>query len=190
MEAFKERLKTLIADAQAWFARLTQRERRLVMLAGGAFTAFMLFVLLFSFASSAAGYRRRTQDKLAKLAQIQALAITFREAQTARQAVEDQLRRSSEVRLMTYVQEKGEAAGLDIPTLNPKGDVPIGDGQIIESSVEVTMTDIQMNRLLQFLQQVEMGQGMVKVKFLRLEPRAQTQTLTAWATVAAYKLKQ
>jgi general secretion pathway protein M len=197
MEALKEqwrawvdRVKGLIADLQAWFARLTQRERRLVLTGGGALAGLFVFILLFSFASSAARYRKNTQKKIGQLQQIQILATSYREATEARRLIEEQLSRGNDVRLMSYVQEKAEQAGLEIPTLNPKGDTPLGeDGKIVESSIEVTLTDIQLNRLVNFLTALETGPGIVKVKKLRVEPRPQSQTLTAVATISSYKLK-
>jgi general secretion pathway protein M len=74
--------------------------------------------------------------------------------------------------------------------MTPKNDVGIGDGQIIESSVELTFTDVDLRKLHSFLLDVESGPGVVKVKNLRLEPRASAETLTAWTTVATYKMKQ
>jgi general secretion pathway protein M len=53
----------------------------------------------------------------------------------------------------------------------------------------VTLTDVKLNRLVDFLQAVEAGPGIVKVKYLRLEPRPAQETVTAWLTVATYKLK-
>lgn len=184
-----EQLKSLLADAQAWYARLTQRERRLVALAGGGVVVFVLFMVMMSFSSSAAGYRRRTSDKLAKLAEIQELADTYRGAEQARQAVERQLQ-ASNVRLIGYIEDTGNAAGLEISTMNPKADVPIGDGKIVESAVEVTLTDIELKKLVDFLTKVETGPGVIKVKHLRIEPRLEKQTLTAWATIATYHTKK
>ena len=56
--------------------------------------------------------------------------------------------------------------------------------------MELTFTDVDLRKLTDFLRTVESGPGMVKVKYLRLEPRPATDTLTAWATIATYKLKQ
>jgi general secretion pathway protein M len=191
MEELKETIKGWIADAQAQLARLTERERRLVAITAAAFGVFIFFIVLVTFSTTANGYRKRTAEKMVKLEKIQTLAASYRDAQAERSEVEQQLTRGGELRLMSYVQERGDAAGLEIPTLNPKGDVPLGeDGKIIESAVEVTMTDIQLNRLLTFLQSVEQGPGIIKVKYLRLEPRVASETLTAWTTVASYKLKQ
>jgi general secretion pathway protein M len=43
--------------------------------------------------------------------------------------------------------------------------------------------------LVEFLQAIENGPGVVKVKYLRLEPRPQNETITAWLTIATYRLK-
>jgi len=182
-------IKNLITLVQTWFSRLSQRERRMVLLAGGAVAAFLVFILLFSFSNSAAAHKRRYEANLASLEQVQALAASFRESENARQAVERQLGNSN-VRLISYIEEKGTQSGLDIRTMNPKGDVAIGDGRIMESAVEVTLTDVQLDQLVNFLTSVERGPGVVKVKRLRLEPKVENQTITAWATIATYSMKQ
>lgn len=184
-----EKLKALLSDAQASFSRLTERERRLVGIAAVAVAVFVVSLVLLSFSSSASSYRKRTEDKLRKLAQVQALAASFRDAEQQRQGVERQLT-ASNIRLISYIEEKGTAAGLDIPTMNPKADVTLGDdGKIVESSVELTLTDITLGRLVDFLSGVETGPGVVKVKSLRVEPRPANENLTAWVTIATYRMK-
>ena len=189
MTALEQRLKQLWSDLQSWFLRLTERERVLVSAAGAVLGVFIIFLVLFSFSASADRYRERTARKLKDLAQAEALAASYSDAERARQDVERQLG-SSSVSLATYIEEKGTAAGMKIPTMNPKGEVPLGDGRILESSVELTLTDISLRSLYDFLTSVEAGPGVVKVKYLRLEPRPDNQTLTAWATIATYRLKQ
>src|SRR5687767_12894949 len=104
-----EQLKSLFADLGAWFSRLTSRERQLVLLAGGALTGFLLFLLVFSFSSTANSYRKRIDSKLLKLQEVQQLAANFRESEAQRQQVEAQLT-GSDVRLVTYLEEKFTAA--------------------------------------------------------------------------------
>lgn len=184
-----EKIRGLLNDARAWFDRLTTRERQMVLGTGGAVLAFVLFIILFSFSNSANNYRKRTDQKMAKLREVQALAASYREAAQERQVVEQQLT-GSNVRLMSYIEEKATQAGLTVPNMTPKNDVGIGDGQIVESSVELTFTDVDLRKLHDFLSMVESGPGVVKVKSLRLEPRDATDTLTAWTTVSTYKMKQ
>src|SRR2546423_863014 len=149
-------LKALLGDAQMWFSRLTQRERLMVTGASGALGIFILFLVLFSFSSSADAYKRRIKDKSAKLAEVQALAASYGQAEMQRHAVERQLT-GNNVRLITYLSEKATAAGLEIPSMTPKADVPLGDGKILESAVEMTFTDITLGKLVDFLSGVEQG---------------------------------
>ena len=163
-------LKEAITKVQAWFQTLTGRERRLVALAGAGVVAFVLFLVVFTFGNTAAQIRNRTAKKIQQLEEVQALAAGFREGETKRAALESQLR-ASNVRLASYLEEKGNKAGLDIPSINPRADITLAGEKIVESSVELTLTDIKINRLVDFLTYVEQGPGMVKVKYLRIEPR-------------------
>ncbi|HZX40440.1 MAG TPA: type II secretion system protein GspM [Myxococcaceae bacterium] len=183
-----ERLRLLWSDLQAWFLRLNPRERVMVTGAGGATVVLVTFVVLFLLATSADATRRRTQSKLQRLAEAEQLAAGYAEAERARKQAEAALT-SSDVSLLTYVNEKGTRVGLDILTLNPKGDVPVGDGRIIESSVEFTLTDVSLPKLVDFLGSLEQGPGVVRVTFLRIEPRPKDGVLTAWTTVTSYRLK-
>ncbi|WP_163996770.1 type II secretion system protein GspM [Pyxidicoccus caerfyrddinensis] len=183
------KVSEVFAPVTMWFERLSDRERRMVSIAGAALLAFIVFAVLAGFANSASGYRKRTQDKLAKLQEVQALAASFREAQAARQSVEQQLT-SSNVQLISYIEDKATAAGLQAPNMTPKGDMGVGDGKIIESTVELNFTDVDLRKLTDFLRTVESGPGVVKVKYLRIEPRPASDTLAAWTTVATYRMKQ
>lgn len=184
-----EKLQELLNEARAWFERLSSRERRMVLATSGAVVAFVVFIILLSFSNSANAYRKRTEQKLSKLREVQTLAASYRQATQERQAVEQQLA-SNNVRLISYIEDKATRAGLTVPNMTPKGDMGIGDGQIVESTVELTFTDVDLRKLYDFLTTVESGPGIVKVKSLRLEPRNSSETLTAWTTVATYKLKQ
>lgn len=183
-------IKNALAYVQTWFGQLSTRERRMVLLAGSGVAIFLVFIVYFSFSNAADGYRRRTADKTDKLIEVETLATSFRESQQQRQAVERQLGAMGNVPLMTFLEEKGDAAGLDIRTINPRADLPIGDGNIIESAVVLTLADVSLDRLVNFLSDVERGPGVVKVKELRLEPRRDQETITAWATIATYSMKR
>jgi general secretion pathway protein M len=184
-----DRLRQRWAEFQTWLNGLSRREQVLVGSATAAVVCFVLFVVLISLASAADDTRRRTASKLAQLATAQALSQSYAEAERVRKADEAQLS-SSGVSLTTYLEDKGSQSGLDIPALTPKADAPIGDGRIVESTVELTLTDVPLSKLVTFLSAVERGPGMVRVKSLRLEPRTKENVLTAWATVATYKLKE
>ena len=181
-------LKLLLGNLQSWLASLSTRERRMVFGAAGGVAVFILFVVLTGISSTGHATERRIQDKLGKLQEVQELAATFTDSQNKRQQVERQLSGNG-IKLISYIQEKGTSAGLDIQSMNPKSDAPLGEGgNIIESAVELTLTDVNIRRLVDFLTSVEVG-GAVKVKTLRMEPHKATDNLTAWLTIVTYRIK-
>lgn len=181
-------LRNLLNEAPAAFLRLTPRERSLVSVGGGVLFAFILWAVMSSFSASAKKHERAIETGLARLAEAQGLAGSFRAAQQKRQSLELQLT-SQSIRLLSYVEEKGAAAGLQIPTINPLADQPLDD-KLTESSVDLTLTDIKIDKLVNFLSSLETGPGIVKVKRVRIEPRVSSETLTAWVTISTYRMKQ
>ena len=181
-------MRQLINNLQSSFATLSARERRMVLIAASALGLFIVFMVTWSFSSSADAIRKRTQNKIARLDEVQELAATYRDAKGVQEAMEQRLA-SSNIRLISYIEEKGNKAGLTIPTINPKADVTLEGDKIVESAAEFTLTDVPLNRLVDFLSTIEAGPGVVKVKYLRLEPRVKEETLTAWVLVATYHLK-
>jgi general secretion pathway protein M len=180
-------LKALLENAQSWFTSLSTREKRMVLATGGVVVVFALALTLFQLSSAASATLQRTANKTKYMLEVQELAGSYRDAEAQRAQILRQLSNNG-IKLMSYVDQKGTAAGLDMQTMNPKGDVPVGDGNILENAVEVTLTDVNIRKLTEFLNTVEQG-GLVKVKNLRMEPRVQNETLTAWITVVTYRSK-
>ncbi|MBL8909971.1 MAG: type II secretion system protein M [Archangium sp.] len=181
-------LTDLQNSVQAQFAALSVREKRMVGGAAAAVAVFIVFLTIFSFSNKATSIRNRTAEKITKLDEVQTLASGYRDAKARQDALENQLR-ASNVRLVSYLEDKAKPAGIELPSINPKADIPLEGSKIVESSVDVTLTDVKLNRLLDFLQSVEAGPGIVKVKTLRMEPRPAQETVTAWITIATYKIK-
>lgn len=170
------------------FSALSAREKRMVVGAGLAVGVFIVLMVMLSFSNKAHSISDRTSKKITQLEEVQTLAAGYREAKARQDATEAQLR-TSNVRLISYLEEKARPAGIELPSINPRPDVPLEGSKILESAVEVTLTDVKLDRLLEFLASVEAGPGVVKIKYLRLEPRPAQETVTAWLNVATYKLK-
>jgi general secretion pathway protein M len=145
-------------------------------------------MVVFTFGNKADAIRKRTAEKISKLDEVQTLASGYRDAKARQDALEGQLR-ASNVRLVSYLEDKAKPVGIELPSINPKADQALEGTKIVESSVEVTLSDVKLNRLVDFLQAVEAGPGIVKVKNLRLEPRVAQETVTAWVTISTYRMK-
>jgi len=181
-------LSQLSSTLQTTFATLSVRERRMLTVAGIALAVFVVFLVVVGFSSKAEAIKKHTLAKAQKLEEVQSLAAGYRDAKAASEALERQLQ-ASNVRLMSFVEEKGQKAGLEIPSINPRADLTLEGTKIVESAVEVSLMDVKLNRLLDFLAAVEAGPGIVKVKHLWLEPKVPTETVNARLTIATYHLK-
>jgi general secretion pathway protein M len=170
------------------FSALSLREKKMLSFAGLAVLVFVVFMILFSSGKRATAIRNNTRTKIGSLEEVQALASGYGEAKSKQSQLEMQLQ-SSNVRLISFLEEKAAKAKIELPSINPKADVPLDNSKIVESSVELTLTDVKLNRLLEFVQSIEAGPGIVKVKYLRLEPRVAQETITAWLTISTYKMK-
>jgi general secretion pathway protein M len=181
-------LTNLQTSLSTSFATLSQRERRMVAVAGIAVAVFAVFMVAFSFSNTATSIRRRTAEKVVKLEEVQQFAAGYRAQKATQDALERQLA-ASNVRLISLLEENAKRTGLELPSINPRPDTPLENPKIIESGVEVTLTDVKLNRLVDFLTGIEQSPGIVKVKYMRLEPRVANETVTAWLTIVTYHLK-
>ncbi len=181
-------MSKLMSNLQEWFATLSERERRLTAFAGLAATVFLVFLVMFTSANTANAIRLRTQTKITQLAQIQSLATGYREQKAAQEAVEQQLANSN-VRLASFLEQQATDTGVPLPSITPKPDQTLEGTKIIESVVELTVTDVKLSRLIEFMNRIESGPGMVKIKNVRLEPRVAQENVTAWLSVATYHTK-
>lgn len=180
-------IQNTFIEAQAAFSRLTPREKTLVSIASALAVALLLYLVMSGFASTARKHEKAIELGLNKLAEARSLSGTYQQAQQKRAALEMQLTQNN-IRLLSYVEEKGTAAGLQIPTITPLPDQPL-DEQLVESSVDITLTDIKIDKLVNFLSTIESGPGIVKVKRVRVEPRVANENLTAWITISTYRVK-
>ena len=167
---------------------LSTRERRMVTVAGVALAGFVLFIVVFSFNGKANKLRTRTANDIIQLGEVQDLAAGYREQKAAQDAMERQLQ-ASNIRLSSFLEEKAKDKGIDLPSISPKPDLNIENTKIVESAVEITLTDVKIDRLVEFMTSIEAGPAIVKVKYMRLEPRVSSETVTAWLTIATYHVK-
>ncbi len=138
-------MKELIARLQSSFATLSQRERRMVSLAGAAISVFVLFMVVHSVLDEGRLDPRAHLQKLRKLDEVQTLALGFRETEAKRLAIETQLKQSN-IRLITYLEDKAGKTGIELPSINLKVDVTLDGDQIVESAVELALTDVNFGR--------------------------------------------
>jgi type II secretory pathway component PulM len=175
------------SDVSAALARLSPRERNLVMVCSLALIVGIIFFTGHAISNAINHRIARIASKTTQLEQVAQLTAGFAQAERERNDLERKLS-TSNVRLIALVGELGKKLGVDIGGMSDKGAAPAGDGKISESSVEIQLLHIDLDRLTRFLHAIEQSQGIVKVKRIQVRPRSDEQVLDAYLTVATYQV--
>jgi general secretion pathway protein M len=183
-----DRLQQLRADLEAWASKLSPRERVMVTLAGVAVVLFVVFMIALRLQSGVRARQLRIEEKTQALAQVGTMAAGYKRVQADRTALEARLK-GAHTPLMSHVSQTGSALGIEVTDLRPVG-APVDLDGVTEESVEVNLPRIDLVRLARMLQGLERGQGLVKVRRLRLSTRNDDPKLVdATVVVATYSIK-
>jgi general secretion pathway protein M len=183
-----ERLLRLRTELYAWLAKLSSRERVMVSAAAAAVAVFAASLIAVQISSSVSRREQRIEDKTRVLSQVSKLAAGYRQRQAERQGLEARLK-GPPVQLLSYISQQGTAMQIDVGDLRPVNAPGDLEG-LKEESVEVNLAKVELGTLARFLQALERGQGVVKVRRLRLNTRADDpRQVDATFTVSTYQLK-
>ena len=183
-------LRRLQANLEAFFQRLSQRERVMVTAAGLAVVAFVVFLVSTSVSRGIAARQQRIQDKTRVLAQVGKLAQGWRAAQAERAQIEARLKLPNPP-LMTFVAQTGTKLGIEVNDLRPApaagGDAGVG---VVEESVEVNVAKLDLPKLAALLEALEQAPGVVKIRRLQIRTRNDDPAaVDVSLVVATYQLK-
>jgi general secretion pathway protein M len=170
------------------FFGLTRREQLLLLATLVAVLIVIFFLIHLQIANKAQTIQRRTADKTARLERIEKLTGSYYLRQKRREHFELKLD-EPHLGLVSHVEQAAAQTNIGISSITPRADASIDGDTILEKSVELTLTDVTLEHLVAFLKACEAGPGIVLIKQLRIEPRAQN-VLTAWITVATYSKKK
>ncbi len=186
MEFFRK----LRSDLEAWFSRLSSRERVLVSLAAVAVAAFIVFVAFVKVQRGIAAREQAIDRKTEVLAQVGKLAQGYRAAQAQRAQLEAKLK-GPPVQLMSYVAQSGQRLGIEVNDLRPGvAAQATSSDKVVEDTVEVNLAKIDLPKLAALLQDLERGPGVIKVRRLALRTRTDDPAaVDATILVATYQLK-
>jgi general secretion pathway protein M len=183
-----EQVRRIRAELEARFGRLSPRERFMVSAAAAAIVLFVVLMVATRISMATTERQRRIGEKTRVLSQVGQLAEGYRRAQAERQALDARLK-GQPVPLMTHVSQTGQTFGIEVGDLRPSGNPEETDG-IVAESVEVSLPRIDPAKLGRFLQALEGGQGVVRVRRVRVSTRSDdVKTVDATVVVSTFQLK-
>jgi general secretion pathway protein M len=185
-----ESIRKLRSDLEAWFSRLSQRERVMVSLAAVAVAAFIVLMVVVKVQRGIAAREQAIDRKTQVLAQVGKLAQGYRTVQAERAQLEAKLK-GPPLQLMSFVAQTGQRLGIEVNDLRPGAAAQASaSDKVMEETVEVNLPKLDLPKLASLLQELERGPGVVKVR--RLAVRARNDDPAAvdvTIVVATYQLK-
>lgn len=183
-----ERLRKLVADLEARLATLSARERVLVGATAAAVLVFVGSLVSASISHGVSAREARIEEKTKVVSQVSKLAEGYRRAQADRQQLEARLK-GNRVPLLSHIAQTGTTLGIEVNDMRPSGQ-PAETNGVVEEDVEVNLARIDFTRLARFVQALEGGPGVVKVRRIRVSTRVDDpQLVDATLLVANYTLK-
>lgn len=156
----------------AAFARMSDRERKLVMLTAAVAALLVVVGLGWSLSSSVAKREKGIASRKEEIAQLEALRGEY-EAATARQrAAESRIKQTASTSLFTLMQKAAGDVGLPLADLNERR-IPVKDSDLTEVTVDVNLKEISIDKLVTLLEKIEgrTSAGVVKVTKLKAKTR-------------------
>jgi type II secretory pathway component PulM len=178
-----------IQRASAAFNRLSEREKRLVMLTAAA--AFVFVVLGGSFLVSSLLDKRakRVAMRRDEISQLDALRDQYQEAVAAEAKSKSRITTNS-ASLFSLMQKSASDVGLSLNDLNERRS-PVKDApDVTEVTVDVNLKEITVDKLDTLLEKIEgkRNDGVIKVTKLKVKTRFDNaEMLEANMTVSTWK---
>jgi hypothetical protein len=179
-------LSTQIGTA---LARMSERERRLVMLTVGVAVALVLLAGVMLVGSSLDKRQKLVALRRDEIGQLETLRDKYQEAvQTETRSA--QRIQNNTASLFSLMQKSAGEVGLSLTDLNERR-TPVKDAaDITEVSVDVTLKEISIDKLDTLLEKIEGARtdGVVKVQKLKVKTRFdKPELLETTMTVATWK---
>ncbi|GAC1339729.1 MAG: hypothetical protein NVSMB23_09090 [Myxococcales bacterium] len=183
-----DKARALAADAIEYLAAASPRERRLVGFAASGVFLFLLLVIYAAFSSAISRRTSSLEEKRAAFAKVQVLARNYGQQEQERQMLEARLRQSPPG-LMAFVDGLAKEQGLDIASMSDLGIQRGGqNGRPRESSVEVNLGKVPLDKLTRLLEALERSPGVVRVRRLRVnKSRESKDALDVSLTVSTWQ---
>lgn len=170
------------------FERLSGRERRLVLLTL-VVAATLLVTGIVMWTHTALGDKQaRLRNQEQQLGEIRSYEEAYKQAETEERRAINRLK-SNRISLFSRLNEAAKKLGLNLKDLNER-EVPVKDADVKEIQVEVNLRNVSIDKLGEFLKEIEgeSNAGLVKIVKLKVKTRHDNEEmLDVTMTVATWK---
>ena len=177
------------AGLAAAYAKMTERERRLVLLTAAVAVVLVIAGVGWLISSSISSREKRIAARTQEITQLEALRGEYETATARQKAAQARITQSASTSLFTLMQKAAADVGLSLSDLNERR-LPVKDTDLSEVTVDVTLKEISVDKLVNLLEKIE-GRttgGVVKVTKLKVKTLvANPEMLEVGLTVSTWR---
>ena len=162
-------------------AGLSPRERRLLLVMGGMFFVFVIFIVVFVFSASVGDLEDENDQMIKSLRLLDEKEADYK----ARKHKQPAARRATQkpTPLRTLVEKVSRKLEVDTPDMKELPDLRHG-GQWMEHAMELTIREIDVLKLTEFMEEIESNRGLFPIAISKLTINKRKRP-----TGAAYQVK-
>ena len=170
------------------FTKMSDRERRLVALTAAVAIIFAVAGLGWMISGSISRREKGIVTRKEEIAQLEGLRAEYEQATARQKAAEARIKTATTTSLFTLMQKAAGEVGLSLSDLNERR-IPVKDSDLTEVTVDVTLKEISIDKLVTLLEKIEgkTSGGVVKVSKLKVKTRLDapdmlevTLTVSTW----------
>ena len=180
-----------LASLGASFERLSGREQVTTLVLVLALSTLMVGSGAYFVNKDLSRREARISAKLKSLKKLAGLRSDYRRRLADQRRLAAQIRANNKTRLLSYIEKVSKEASTPIKNAAERGGQPTGSELLREVAAEVTVENVSIDRLYDFLDRLEKGNKMIKVRKLDIKARFDNQKmLNAKVTVGTFKTSE
>lgn len=179
LDILKEKLKELLNQAEVlktYYARLTERERYIVLGSVAAGIVFLMVLFYFLLMGINSSFETRLEKNRQALKQLYELKSDFNRVETTVNDMEQMIRRTPpNFQLASRLEEIAQKYGISIGALKDRSGQPNELYSEKQSTVTIDSTDLKT--LIHFLHEVENSGLLMRITSLQIKPNFKDASL-------------
>ncbi len=172
----------------AAFERLSGREQLMVL-----FMVVAIIGMIFGFGGFFINKDLKSKEKriaamTERLSKVADLRSDYQRRLNEQKRLAGEVRRNGKVRLGSYLENISKRSNIELTNSKSRNGEPTGSDQVKEEDEEVQIRNVSLDRLYEFLRQIEQGNRLVVIRRLKIRKRFDNaEMLDATVTVGTFK---
>jgi hypothetical protein len=181
-------IKARLDAISAAFERLSQREQVMVLFLVVALLGIFLGFGGFLVKRDIDLRKKRIAAKIEKLKELGELKVDYQRRLTDQNRLAADVKKNQSLRILSYLEDLAKKSNVDLGNAAERSGPATGSDQVKEEAAEVMVQNVSLDRLYEFLRQIEQGNPLVKVRQLKIRTRFDNkEMLDASITVGTFK---